>query len=136
MTRHHTNHSTHDDYTTYGTQGTHSAQDGATPESGGRARGRLPVADRVQGALDGLNVEFFRVTGTRPATDAGWADRGAALALLCARRAGWWRLLKGAADRDTRVHPVFAQAALIAADDARDRARFWRDLAADYRARA
>lgn len=97
---------------------------------------RLPVVDRVATAMDGLRAEFFALTRTRPTTDAGWADRSRALALIDARRAGWWRVLSRAGYRDTGVHPLFAHAALVAAEDTRDRARFWRDSAAEYRARA
>lgn len=117
MTRHQINHTTHD----------------TTAPTGD---GRPPVLDRVAAAMDGLLTEFLAVTRTRPTTDAGWADRSRALALIDARRAGWWRVLSRAGFRDTGVHPLFAHAALIAADDCQDRARFWRDLAAEYRARA
>lgn len=98
--------------------------------------GRPPVLDRVAAEMDELRTELLTVTSTRPTTDAGWAERSQALALIDARRAGWWRILARAGYRDLGVHPLFAHAALIAADDTRDRARFWRDTAAEYRGRA
>ena len=91
---------------------------------------------RVQTALDGLLARLGEVLATRPTTDTGWAQRCATLALINARCAGWWRVLSRAGYADTTVPLLFARAALLAADAARDRARFWRDTAAEFRARA
>jgi hypothetical protein len=120
MTRHNNDHTTHDTHDTISQAGDY-----------------LPrVADRVQAALDGLKEQFIAISGTRPTTEAGWAARSAALALISARRAGWWRVLSRAGYRDTTLHWLFAEAALIACEDAQESARFWRGTAAEYRARA
>ncbi|MBW0088982.1 hypothetical protein I4I73_06820 [Pseudonocardia sp. KRD-184] len=63
------------------------------------------------------------------------ADRALALARLCARRAAWWRVLALWTYRAgfDRLH---GKAALAAGHRQQERARFWRDTAADWRARA
>ena len=76
MTRHGNDHTTHD---------TINQTDGC-----------FAVADRVQTAVDVLGAQFFEVFSTRPTTDAAWAARSSALALISARRAGWWRVLSRA----------------------------------------
>lgn len=97
---------------------------------------RPAVVDRVQTALDGLRAQVSEVYATRPSTNADHAQRAMVLALLHARCAGWWRVLSRAGYRDAAVPRPFACAAVIAHGHAQDRARFWRDTAADWRARA
>ena len=97
---------------------------------------RPAVTERVQAALDGLLAQLVEVYATRPTTDAGHAQRCAVLALLHARCAGWWRVLARAGYRDHTVPVLYASAARIACDSARSTARFWRDTAADWHARA
>jgi hypothetical protein len=70
-------------------------------------------------------------------TDTENAVRAARLALACARASAWWGLLAREVARDhERMHPLFMRAAVIAAADSKGSARFWRDAAADWRARA
>lgn len=63
------------------------------------------------------------------------ADRALCIARVCARRAAWWRVLAFWTYRAgfDRLH---GRAALVAGTKERDRARFWRDTAAEWRARA
>lgn len=97
---------------------------------------RPPVADRVATATNDYYRQFQVVAATRPATDAERAERAERLAMICARAAGWWRVLVVGTRCDPGVHTVFRHAAIAAECQERDRARFWRDLAADWRARA
>lgn len=99
-------------------------------------RDRPAVADRVSAATDDYYRQFQAVSATRPTTDAGRAERAEQLAMICARTAGWWRVLTTGTRGDSTVHRVYRHAAIAAECQERDRARFWRDLAADWRARA
>jgi hypothetical protein len=69
-------------------------------------------------------------------TDTEQAIRAERLAVVWARIAGVWRLIAAYAITDPTVPWVFRHAAVIAGCEARDDARFWRDLASDWRARA
>ena len=69
-------------------------------------------------------------------TDLDSAHRAKRLALVSARITGAWRLIASHALTDHTIPAVFLRAAVIAECDARDDARFWRDTAADWRARA
>jgi hypothetical protein len=69
-------------------------------------------------------------------TDLDAAHRAERLALVSARITGAWRLIAAHAVTDHTIPAVFLRAAVIAECDARDDARFWRDTAADWRARA
>ncbi len=69
-------------------------------------------------------------------TDLDAARRAERLALVSARITGAWRLIAAHAVTDHTIPAVFLRAAVIAECDARDDARFWRDTAADWRARA
>lgn len=69
-------------------------------------------------------------------TDAEHAARAARLALICARTAAWWGLLARDAYRDLHLHSLYGRAAVVAKHTEKDRARFWRDAAADWQARA
>ncbi|WP_103382862.1 hypothetical protein [Pseudonocardia dioxanivorans] len=90
---------------------------------------------KVRTALTALDDEF--VAHAYPAySDAGEAARSARLAMICARRAGWWRVLVRRLRSDRFAPHLFRLAAVEAAQRARTDARFWRDAAADWRARA
>jgi hypothetical protein len=56
--------------------------------------------------------------------------------MICARRAAWWRLLSRCTSSAGPVELIFGDAAIVACYAERDQARFWRDIAADWRARA
>jgi hypothetical protein len=69
-------------------------------------------------------------------TDLDAARRAERLALIGARITGVWRLITAHAVTDHTIPAVYLRAAVIAEGDARDNARFWRDTARDWRARA
>lgn len=69
-------------------------------------------------------------------TDREHAVRAARLALICARITGAWRLIAAHTATDQTVPLVFHRAATLAIASTRDSARFWRDTAADWQARA
>ncbi len=71
-------------------------------------------------------------------TAAENAVRAERLALLCDRRARWWDVLAHWTYHraDWSVSFVYAHAAQHSAGKDRDSARFWRETAADWRARA
>lgn len=98
--------------------------------------GRPPTTARVSAALDESRDLCSDVLGWRPDTDAEHAARCQALALIAARRAGWWSVLRRHVLTDLTVPAVYAIAARAARDEQRDRARFWRDCAQDWTARA
>jgi hypothetical protein len=63
--------------------------------------------------------------------------RCARLALICARMSAWWGVLARETYRDPDTHSLlFGQAVIIAQHAERDRAKFWRESAADWLARA
>lgn len=69
-------------------------------------------------------------------TDAEQATRAARLALICARTAAWWGVLAGYLSRDPQAPRVHVRAAVIAEAEEKSYARFWRETAADWQARA
>ncbi len=98
--------------------------------------GRPPVTARVSAALDEQHKLASDVLGWRPDTNLDRAARARVLAVIAARRAGWWSVLHLAALADLSTPMVYATAARAARDQQCDRARFWRDCAADWQARA
>jgi hypothetical protein len=104
----------------------------ATPITTDLARRATP--SRVETALTDLDQAFLALRRSPTGDDNGWAAYSAAMALLCARRAGWWRVL--ITNHRYSLHPVYLRAAEIAHHKARDEARFWRETAADWQARA
>jgi hypothetical protein len=86
-------------------------------------------------ALAGLDDAYKAAARMPHSCNVEHADRALAIARVCARRAAWWRVLARFTYR-TGYHRLHGKAALIAASTERDRARFWRDTAADWRARA
>jgi hypothetical protein len=94
-----------------------------------------PSVLRAHAELDALQDRLFELYPTRPASDVTWAERSAQLALVFSRRAGWWRVLAKASSRDG-VHRVYLRAVMTAESHDRDRARFWRESAEEWTARA
>ncbi len=78
-------------------------------------------------------VEAFRLPR---GTNTENATRAECLALISERITGLWRLIVTHGANDLTVPDVYRHAAVLAECDARDTARFWRDTAADWRARA
>ena len=63
--------------------------------------------------------------------------RAVRLALVCARTSAWWGVLARRAYHFPYAHgALFGKAAMTAQFTEGDRARFWRDCATDWRARA
>lgn len=125
-----TNDNEHHVYGGYGTAGV--ARSGAAADGGSTSA----TAARVAAGLDECGQRYRVAAGMAHRTDADWAERSRALALIAAREAGWWRVLSRAAYRDLGMDTVFGRAALIACETERNRARFFRDAAADWQARA
>jgi hypothetical protein len=98
--------------------------------------GRPPVTARVSAGLHEVHRLASDVLAWRPVTDADRAARCQVLAVIAARRAGWWSVLHLAALADLSTPMVYATAALAARNQQRDRARFWRECADDWQARA
>ena len=94
---------------------------------------RPAVADRVQAALESDDAAF--ALGPLPHAPGDWATRSAAMALISARTAGWWRVLPSAERRTRTAHPLYRRAVSIAHRRALDDARFWRETAQDWQAR-
>ncbi|MFC5993642.1 hypothetical protein ACFQE5_05375 [Pseudonocardia hispaniensis] len=94
----------------------------------------MPI--RVTAALDDLDEQYRAASELPMSTDIEHAHRAATLAVVCARRAGWWRMLECHAYRDPDTLSVYGHAALLARTHERDAARFWRQSARDWAARA
>lgn len=95
------------------------------------------VPARVWAALAELDRQHVDASARMPmTTDTEQATRAARLALIAARRAGWWRVLKRWTYRGAGAHPVFGEAVIAALYAERDSARFWRQSARDWAARA
>jgi hypothetical protein len=70
-------------------------------------------------------------------TDLDNVARCARMALICARMSAWWGVLARETYRSLHTHSrLFGQAVIIAQHTERDRAKFWRESAADWLARA
>lgn len=92
---------------------------------------------RVTEALAACQVEQRAAYAMPHRGDWENVARSARLALICARIAGWWGVLARETYRQNGPHAlVFGHAAVVAEHAERDHARFWRDSAADWRARA
>lgn len=94
------------------------------------------TAARVEAALTALDRAFLTLERCPNGDDRGWAAYSTAMALICARRAGWWRVLLVEDARTRALHPLHLRAAQIAHEKAQQDFRFWRDTAADWQARA
>ncbi len=86
--------------------------------------------------LDDYQATRRALTQEPPRTDLDAARRAERLALICAQITGVWRLISAHVTSDRTLPVVLIRAAVIAECDARSTARFWRDTAADWRARA
>lgn len=95
--------------------------------------GRLARAAVLLRGYESARRELLRIPH---GSDLANADRAARLALISARITGTWRLIVAAAAEDLTIPDVLRHAAVIAECDARQTARFWRDTAHDWRARA
>ena len=92
----------------------------------------------VAAALERWQADYTRVAAMPHHTDIEHALRAERLAVLADRRARWWGVLAGWVYSPTAgsVPTVFGAAADESACRERDNARFWREAAADWRARA
>src|SRR5688500_1031717 len=97
---------------------------------------RTEYVRRVTVAIAELDRQRAAAMALPHRTDAEHAARAARLALVCARTAAWWGLLARDTYRDLHVPALYGRVAVIAQHTEKDRARFWRDAAADWQARA
>jgi hypothetical protein len=97
---------------------------------------RTSYLHRIATAIGELDDQRAQATAMPHRSDAEHAARAARLALICARTAAWWGLLARIAYRDPAVHSLHGHAAVIAKHAEKNNARFWRDAAADWQARA
>ena len=97
---------------------------------------RTSYVARVAAAIAELDHQRAQATAMPHRSDAEHAARAARLALICARASAWWGLLARATYLDHDVHTLHGRTALIAQHAEKDNARFWRDAAADWTARA
>jgi hypothetical protein len=118
--------------TTTGTTPTHTTPTMITPISDSGA-GRLA---RLTALLRNYETARRELLRTPHGTDADNADRAARVALVSAQITGAWRLITAHTNHDLTVPDIYRHAVVIAECDARQTARFWRDTAADWRARA
>lgn len=109
---------------------THDTNDDSNDD--GTAAGTARAARELRALTAARNGVF----ATRAATDADWAVRCSVLALSHAREAGWWRVLVRVSAHDFDVPQVYVTAAVIAEGHARDQAKYWRECAGEWRARA
>lgn len=93
------------------------------------------LTERVSAGVDAVEAEKRTLHAIRPTDPIAHAVRAERLALLHARIAGWYVILL-VGTRDGSVPWLWRRTVITARQDARDRARFWRDTAADWRARA
>lgn len=106
------------------------------PPTGTAATRVVPdIPAHIVTALTELDVAYDLAARMPHTSNVEHADRALALARVCARRAGWWRVLACWTYRGG-FHRLHGKAALLAGHKERERARFWRDIAADWRARA
>lgn len=89
---------------------------------------------RLSSAITELQRQRCDALGMPHVTDAEHAIRAARLALIAIRMSAWWGLVSKKAYRDG--HHLYGRAAVIAVHTEKDNARFWRDAAADWQARA
>lgn len=110
----------------------------ARPDDHTRPGARRLVVDipaHVVIALGELDDAYGAAVAMPHGGNVEHADRALAIARVCARRAAWWRVLARFTYR-AGYHRLHGKAALLAGSKDTERARFWRDIAADWRARA
>ena len=98
-------------------------------------RMRAEIPSHIVTALAGLDDAYKAAAGMPHTCNVEHAERALAIARVCARRAAWWRVLARFTYR-ANYHRLHGKAALLAGAKDTERARFWRDIAADWRARA
>lgn len=133
MTRHRNDHATHDLITTV-----------VDTEAMDAAEHRSRAAGRVAAGIGEIEAQLHAIIAAPRSTgvdrDAGLAERSRRLAVGHARLAGWWGVLivSDRAASSMSVYPalVYRVAVHHAQELARDQARFWRDTAEDWQARA
>ncbi len=92
---------------------------------------------RVTAALDVCKLDLRAAYAMPHRGDWENVARCARLALICARIAAWWGVLARETFRQNGPHALlFGQAVIVAEHAERGHARFWRDSAADWLARA
>lgn len=92
----------------------------------------------VAAALERWQTAYQQAAAMPDGTDLDRAVRADRLAILADRRARWWGVLARwvYSPAGSPTPTVFGEAAAGSEYDERDNARFWRDIAADWRARA
>lgn len=96
----------------------------------------VPATRLVTAGLDRTTEAIRRVGAERPHDPRDHADRADRLSALHARRARWWAVLERVAVADADLPIVYVRAIVDARGSAESDARFWRDSAEDWRARA
>ncbi|MDN5919887.1 MAG: hypothetical protein L0I76_33120 [Pseudonocardia sp.] len=96
----------------------------------------VPVTRLAHAGLNRAGAAISQTSALRPTDDLGHAARARRLAELHARRARWWAVLQRATVADLDTPAVYLTAVAIAGVDAEGSARFWRDTADDWQARA
>jgi hypothetical protein len=92
---------------------------------------------RVAAAIDQCHTDQLTAYAMPRRTDWEHVARCSRLALICARTSAWWGVLARETFRYPNTHGrLFGKAVLVAQRTERDRARFWRDAARDWQARA
>lgn len=93
------------------------------------------IPAHIVAALAALDDAYATAVAMPHGCNVEHADRALAIARVCARRAAWWRVLARFTYR-AGYHRLHGKAVLLAGSKETERARFWRDVAADWRARA
>jgi hypothetical protein len=94
------------------------------------------VPAHVLAAFVDLDTAYRTAAALPHTSDTERAIRADRLALVVARRAAWWGVLSRWTYRHSDKGAIYGRAALAARRGEIDSARFWRDTAADWRARA
>ncbi|TCK20628.1 hypothetical protein [Pseudonocardia endophytica] len=107
-----------------------------TPYAHGPGETPTGIAVRLAEQFIGrLNYLIMAVGAQRPTEDTDRAARALRLEQLHTRQARWWAVLQRHTDHRA-VAVVYVDAVIRARSKAEDDARFWRDAAADWTARA
>lgn len=96
----------------------------------------VPVTRLAHAGLNRASAAISETSALRPTDDLGQAARARRLAELHSRRARWWTVLRRATVADLDTPAVYITAVATACVDAENSARFWRDAAEDWQARA
>lgn len=96
----------------------------------------VPATRLVTAGLDRTNEAIRCVGAERPHDPRDHAERADRLSVLHGRRARWWAVLERVAVADADLPIVYVRAIVDARGSAGSDARFWRDAAEDWRARA